>query len=252
MEKKLLHIGTSGFSYDDWLGNFYPQFCPKLDMLQFYSSKFKIVEIDSTYYRIPSETTIKKWSKVTPDCFKFTAKFPKTVTHEGNIDQRLETADLFINTMKLLQDKLAVLLLQFPYNFKPDQIDILFQIVKLLPSDIRFALEIRNKCWLQEKKLFRLLQDQNIAFCLIDHPWMPKVDIQTADFSYFRFLGDRKKIEKDFSFERNKRETELSYWKNVITNRLDTNKECFVFFNNHYSGHSPSTAASFKEQIKTL
>ncbi len=246
MNNLKLHIGTSGFSYDDWLGNFYPQFCPKQDFLQFYSSKFKVVEIDSTYYKIPSEKTIKRWCKVTPDNFLFTAKFPRMVTHEGDVAVRKSTALEFIEKMKLLEDKLAVLLVQFPYCFKPYQIDVLFRIFDVLPSDIRFALELRNKCWLGVDKLFERLNQQNIAFCHIDHPWMPKVDIQTADFSYFRFLGDRKKIQNDFSFVRNERESELAHWQQLITKRLQLDHDCFAFFNNHYSGHSPSTAVQFK------
>ncbi len=246
MNTKKLHIGTSGFSYDDWLGNFYPQFCPKLDYLQFYSSKFKIVEIDSTYYRIPSLETIKRWCKITPDCFQFTAKFPKAVTHVGYLEQRLSTAVKFVDTMKLLDNKLAVLLLQFPYSFKPCQKEILYEILSVLPSDVRIALEVRNKCWLSEDKFFDQLQEKNIAFCQIDHPWMPKLDIQTADFSYFRFLGDRKMIGDDFSFVRNERKPELIYWKEIIQKRLEKENDCFAFFNNHYSGHSPSTAEQFK------
>lgn len=240
-----LHIGTSGFSYDDWLGNFYPQFCPKLDFLQFYSSKFKTVEIDSTYYRIPSDTTIQKWYKVTPDDFLFTAKFPRTVTHEGDIDVRIDSAHKFISSMRCLHEKLAVLLLQFPYCFEPHKIDTLFKLLSVLPSDVRFALELRNKCWLDETRLFKRLKEQNIAFCHIDHPWMPKEDIDTADFSYFRFLGDRKKIENDFSYVRNQRKSELQYWKEVIQQNIEQQKECFIFFNNHYSGHSPTTSKQF-------
>lgn len=246
MNNRKLYIGTSGFSYSDWLGNFYPQFCPKLDFLQFYSSKFNIVEIDSTYYGVPDKVTIKKWCKVTPDDFLFTAKFPKAVTHEGNIDLRISTACQFVENMRLLNDKLAVLLLQFPYSYKPDKLDNLLQILSVLPSDIRFAVELRNKCWLEVSPLFDRLKEQNIAFCLIDHPWMPRLDIQTADFSYFRFLGDRKKIEKDFSYVRNSRESELVYWQKVIVSSLEKQHDCFVFFNNHYSGHSPTTAKKFE------
>ncbi len=245
MTNTKLHIGTSGFSYDDWLGNFYPQFCPKKDFLQFYSSKFKVVEIDSTYYKLPSEKTIKRWIKVTPDDFLFTAKFPKEVAREGDIEMRIDTTLQFIKTMRCLHEKLAILLLQLPYSFKPDKIENLFKLLSILPSDLHFALELRNKCWLNEDRLFKRLKEQNIAFCHIDHPWMPKEDIQTADFSYFRFLGDIKKIENDFSYVRNERKSELIYWKEFIQQKLDKQKDCFAFFNNHYSGHAPTTSKQF-------
>ena len=241
-----LHIGTSGFVYEDWLGNFYPQFCPKLDFLQFYSSKFKVVELDCTYHKIPDETTIQKWHKNTPDNFLFTAKFPKAITHESDAIVRRSLSKQFINSMKLLESKLGVLLLQFPYCFKPDKINILLDIIESLPLDVRFALEIRNKCWLEENELFDILRAKNIAFCHLDHPWMPKVDIETADFSYFRILGDRREIENDFSYERKCCQEKLLYWKNLIDNRLQNQKDCYLFFNNNFSGHSPTTALKFK------
>ena len=251
MKHENLYIGTSGFSYEDWLGNFYPQFCPKLDFLQFYSSKFKVVEIDCTFYKIPTEETVLKWYKHTSSNFLFTAKFPKAVTHEPNSEIRTETAILFINRMKLLKEKLGVLLLQFPYCFTPDKINMLIELLSVLPPDIRFALELRNKCWLEVTELFDILREKNIAFCHLDHPWMPKVDIETADFSYFRFLGNRKEIENDFSYERKCCMEQLSFWKKIIEDRLQNRKDCFVFFNNHFSGHSPTTALKFDSIINS-
>lgn len=245
-----IRIGTSGFSYKDWLGNFYPQFCPQLDFLQFYSSKFNTVEIDSTYYRIPSVSTVKKWNKVTPDDFLFTAKFPKTVTHEGELTSRKEAAVQFIEVMRNLDGKLGPLLLQFPYSFKPDSKEILFSLLSSLPENIRLAIELRNKKWLDTEGLFELLKEKQIAFCLIDHPWMPRVKNITSDFTYFRFLGDRKKIENDFSFIRFDRQDELEYWGDLILEFARQDIECFGYFNNHYSGHAPTTAESLKARLE--
>ena len=105
MKNDLIRIGTSGFSYKDWLGNFYPQFCPQSDFLRFYASKFNTVEIDSTFYHIPKEDTVKRWYKVTPDKFLFTAKFPQTVTHEGSLNSRIDNARKFIDVIKNLNSK---------------------------------------------------------------------------------------------------------------------------------------------------
>lgn len=252
MKQGKLRIGTSGFSYDDWLGNFYPQFCPKADYLQFYSSKFNIVEIDSTYYRIPQADMVKRWVKVTPDDFLFTAKFPKFVTHEGTIEKRLEYLKAFVKVMKQLGSKQGPLLMQFPYSFKPDQMENLKQLVAHLPENKQISIELRNKKWLEEKELFPLLEEKNISLCLIDHPWMPKLNKTTADFAYFRFLGDRKKIESDFSYVRNECEQELDYWAKVILELTASGKDCFAFFNNHFSGHSPTTAERFIERLENL
>ena len=237
-----IKIGTSGFSYKDWLGNFYPQFCPQTDFLRFYSSQFKTVEIDATFYQIPSETTVKKWSSSTPASFTFTAKFPRTVTHEGTLEDRLNSANRFIMVMQKLGPKLGPLLLQFPYSFKPESYGMLEELLTGLTPGIRICVELRNKNWLMVERLFNLLESKNIAFCLIDHPWMPKITIATADFHYIRFLGDRKKIYDDFSYIRFDREEELDWWKDIFVDFAVKGKEIFGFFNNHYSGHSPTTA----------
>jgi uncharacterized protein YecE (DUF72 family) len=243
-----VRIGTSGFAYKDWLGNFYPQFLPSADFLQFYASKFHTVEIDSTYYRIPSVSMVDRWAKVTPDGFLFTAKFPRVVTHEGDIDSRLKNAAGFIEIMSRLGTKLGPLLLQFPYSFKPEEERTLIRLIESLPAGRRFAVELRNKSWLDCAHVFDLLKNRNIAFCLIDHPCMPRVDFLTADFAYFRFLGDRTKIECDFSYARCSKEADLEPWAAVIERYSQQGITSFAYFNNHYSGHAPTTA----ETLKTL
>ncbi|MEW6412367.1 MAG: DUF72 domain-containing protein [Candidatus Zixiibacteriota bacterium] len=247
MNQQRVKIGTSGFSYKDWLGNFYPQFCPQADFLKYYSSQFKTVEIDATFYRVPSKETVQKWAKLTPDDFVFSAKFPQTVTHDGNLSARVGNALDFIEVMKHLESKRGPLLLQFPYSFKPDQAELLIGLLEALPENGLFAVELRNKKWLDVKDVFELFCERNIAFCLIDHPWMPLVNIKTADFQYIRMLGDRKKIESDFSYVRFGREQELSQWAEIIRQWAAQDVNCFVYFNNHYSGHAPTTAVLLRE-----
>lgn len=245
-----IKIGTSGFSYNDWLGNFYPQFCPKQDYLRYYALKFCTVEIDATFYRIPSKETVIKWCQTTPDSFCFSAKFPQTVTHEGDLDSRISNALAFIDRMKHLEHKLGALLLQFPYSFKPESKATLYKLLEALPDKSKLAIELRNKKWLELNCLFDLLKAKQISFCLIDHPWMPKTKSVTADFVYIRLLGDRKAITEDFSYLRNERRDELNYWKNLICELSGTGKDCFAYINNHYSGHSPSTAEQLREMIQ--
>lgn len=250
MHRGNIRIGTSGFSYKDWLGNFYPQFCPQADFLRFYSSRFNTVEIDATFYRIPSPAVVERWCKNTPDNFLFTAKFPKAVTHEGTTEERLDNARRFVETMSGLCEKMGPLLMQFAYSFKPDQFDFLKRLVGMLPNGPRYAIEVRNKAWLNVEPLFDLLREKNIAFCLIDHPWMPRLDIATADFHYLRFLGDRNKIKGDFSYLRDEREDDLRWWRDAIGRIVQADQDLFAFFNNHYSGHSPSTAARMISLLK--
>ncbi len=249
MEKADIRIGTSGFSYKDWLGNFYPQFVPQADFLKYYSSQFRTVEIDMTFYRIPTVEMVTRWAKITPENFLFAAKFPRTVTHDGTVESRLEDAQRFVKVMKGLGDKLGPLLLQFPYGFKPDRKKLLMTLMGAMKSDIRVSVELRNKKWLEHEDVFERMQEQNIALCLIDHPWMPRLTTTTADFSYIRFLGDRKKIEDDFSYVRNDREKELTWWQDLIDDVAGEGKDLFAYFNNHYSGHAPSTAFRLMELL---
>ena len=220
--------------------------------MRFYASKFNTVEIDSTFYHIPKEDTVKRWYKVTPDKFLFTAKFPQTVTHEGSLNSRIDNARKFIDVIKNLNSKLGVLLLQFPYSFRPDNKQLLFELIEAIPKDCRISVELRNKKWLEIDELFDLLKKENISFCFIDHPWMPKTFIKTADFIYIRFLGDRKKIENDFSYIRFDRTKELQYWQNIIEEVISEGKDCFGYFNNHYSGHAPTTAMKLLQEILQL
>ena len=121
IDMKLLHIGTIGWSYEHWIGNFYPQSARKKDLLLEYSNHFRTVEVDSTFYRIPKHTTIKKWKEETPKDFIFSTKFPKAITHEMMLKDSSNKTEFFIKSISLLGSKLGPLLIQFPYKFKPEK-----------------------------------------------------------------------------------------------------------------------------------
>lgn len=244
-----VRIGTAGFGYKDWLGNFYPQFCPVADFLRYYSSKFNTVELDVTFYRIPAEKVVKKWGASTPAGFLFAAKFPRTVTHEGDLATRQEQAEQFISVIRGLNEKLGPLLLQFPYSFKPDSHDILKGLVSMMPKDLQVSVELRNRHWLSED-LYAWFRKRNIALCLIDHPWMPKLTVQTADFQYIRLLGDHRKLTEDFSYIRYERDEELKWWGDLISGFANGSGHCYTYFNNHYSGHAPTTAYKLFEILQ--
>lgn len=241
-----IKIGTAGFSYQDWLGNFYPQFCPAADYLRYYAMQFKSVELDGTFYRIPSPETVKKWHQATPENFVFAAKFPRTVTHQGELPERLAQAEHFVSVIRGLGNKLGPLVLQFPYSFKHDACDIFKALVEAMPRDLKIAVELRNKCWFEDS-LYQWLRKRGISLCLIDHPWVPRLKVRTADFQYVRFLGDREALTEDFSYVRFDREEELRWWAELMSEFTNDRGEIYGYFNNHYSGHAPSTAYRFLE-----
>jgi uncharacterized protein YecE (DUF72 family) len=245
-----IRIGTSGFTYKDWLGNFYPQFLMLADFLRFYASKFDTVEVDSTFYHIPAEKTVDKWAGTVPDGFLFAAKFPRTVTHEGQLESRIENAAYFIQTMRRLGDKLGPLVMQFAASFRPDSRRLLLGLIESLPVDGKFAVELRHPGWLKEEAVLKALERRNIALCHIDFPGWPITDLSTADFAYLRFLGDRTEIESDFSWVRLDRQKELGQWAELIRQFSFSGKKIYGYFNNHYSGHAPTTANLLAELLQ--
>ncbi len=238
-----------GWSYDFWLGNFYPVNLSPSDFLVFYSDHFKTVEIDSTFYRTPSKSTVKSWGVKTPEDFIFTAKFPRTVTHEKLLVDCDQETRFFIQMISTLGEKLGPLLLQFPYSFKPEKIELLENFLKALPKEHRYAVEIKNRAWLHEG-FYDLLRRNDVALALVDHPWLPDMDIVTSDFTYIRWEGDRKKIKGTTGKLERDRDKDLKEWAVKIENLLHNSIEVFGFFSKDYGGHSPSNVKNLLELLE--
>ena len=174
-----LRIGTSAFTANGWPGSFYPPELKPRDYLAYYATKFNTVEVDSTFYRAPTASTVNGWYEKTPLDFVFAAKVPQTITHEKVLLDCEQEFEEFVDTMDLLDDKLGPLLLQFPYFKEVDfsQADFLtrlrFFLKRLQGTTVRYAIEIRNKAWLNEK-FADLLRQHNVALALQDQSWMPR------------------------------------------------------------------------------
>ena len=234
MEK--VHIGTMGWSYDFWIGNFYPEGSDNL--LTEYAKNFDTVEIDNTFYRIPSRDTVLKWKEETTDDFVFSVKFPRKITHIKKLQDCEEELKVFIEHISLFEDKLGPLLLQLPPDFKPENFEILKDFLTILPEGYRFAVEVRNKKWLDEK-FYGLLRDHGVALVLIDHPWMPEMNTITADFTYIRWEGDRRKVTGTLGKVERERSREINEWAGKIKGFLADGVEVFGYFSKYYSGYPP-------------
>ena len=203
-----LRIGTSAFTAAGWEGTFYPEGMKPAEYLSHYAQHFETVEVDSTFYRTPAASTVNGWYDKTPPSFVFALKVPQIITHERCLLDCEAEFDEFIARAGLLKEKLGPLLIQFPY-FNKDafatQADFLARLtpfLKRLPKALSFALEIRNRNWL-DARFADLLREHKVALALIDQAWMPrpaqwfeKFDPITANFAYIRLLGDRKGIEE--------------------------------------------------------
>ena len=256
-----LWLGTQSWSHESWRGVFYSEAAEASAFIREYAEQFPVVEIDSTWYRIPTPYQIAHWHDQTPERFLFTAKVPRIITHEKVLSDCQDELTAFLRVMDGLGEKLGPLLFQFPYFNKnafssPDPFfDRLAGFLASLPEGYRFAVEIRNKHWLLPR-LIDLLRESGVAYCLIDHVWMPrieqlteKLDVVTSDFCYVRWLGDRSGIEK-----------KTKTWGTLIEDKTKEMKGCieplqnilrmgipiFGFFNNHYAGHAPASVRAFQ------
>ena len=245
-----LYIGTSAFTAVGWEGSFYPPGTKSADYLSFYATRFNSVEVDSTFYRTPSKATVQGWANKTPAGFVFAAKVPQSITHEKVLVDCDAEFKEFVQTMDLLGDELGPLLLQFGYFNKKAFVGVndflarLRPFLKKLPKGHKFAVEIRNKNWLVPQ-FVEALRERGVALALIDQSWMPrpgrwfeKLDPITADFTYIRWLGDRKWIEaqtKVWDKVIVDRRAELSEWAEILGKVHKRKIQIYCYANNHYA-----------------
>ena len=244
----MILLGTSGYSFDDWVGPFYPPGTPKRSYLEEYAKRLPSVEIDSSFYGTPRATTVQGWFERTPDDFIFAAKFPRLITHDKKLDGAQADAEFFIDTMQVLKEKLGVLILQFAYDFTPDHLDLLEAFLDTLPAGVRYAVEIRNRKWLTPK-LNEMLSACNAALVLQDLHYMPRLNWITADFTVIRWLGRRKDISR-FDEIQIDRTSKLEWWAERVQKFLQAGVDVFGYFNNHFAGHSPASARQFAEMLE--
>ena len=245
----VLRLGTQGFAFDDWIGPFYPARTPKADFLEAYARHFSTVEIDSTFYGPPRPGVVEGWAARTPADFRFSAKFPRTITHDKKLEGADEEARLFVEGMQALGDKLAVLTLQFAFDFTPDLFGRLEVFLRRLPVGPRYAVEVRNRRWLTPHLKDMLSQNQ-AALVLQDLYYMPRMDWSTAGFTVIRWLGKRSDIQRLDRIQID-RTAELTRWADRVREFLEAGIDVYGYFNNHYAGHSPASVRQFEEMLKS-
>ncbi|MDJ0521854.1 MAG: DUF72 domain-containing protein [Planctomycetota bacterium] len=273
----LVRFGTSSFSSKDWVGPFYPRGMAPGAFLTEYARHFDTVEVDATYYALPSARLVDGWREKVPDGFLLSAKFPKSIVHAGKTykpdptrildpDATYEDRDVFLEQMRRMGDKLAYLLIQFPYFNRatfPSAgpfLERLDTFLRDLPKDdLRFAVEIRNKAWLKED-FVELLRRHGVSLVLVDQAWMPhgdevtpRFDVLTGTDCYIRLLGDRKEIEKitkSWGEEVIDHTDRMLRWATLIRGMMKQGVRSFVYVNNHYAGHAPTTVRRLREMVE--
>jgi uncharacterized protein YecE (DUF72 family) len=240
-----LYIGTMGFSYRDWNQVFYPNEMKINQYLSYYSRIFNSVEIDSTFYGTPRKSTVSGWLKNSPPGFKFSVKAPKLITHESGLINAWGLMTEFLDTMRLLEDRLGVILLQFPPSFSADQLETLISFIGKLPSDLSFAVEIRNQSWYTAEQSFvEQLGRLGIAWAATQYPNLPARIHDTAQFIYIRWIGQHGTFHKH-DHERIDRTEDIQLWLHQIQENSENKRAVFGYFNNDYAGFAAGTAIKF-------
>jgi uncharacterized protein YecE (DUF72 family) len=261
MTNSSIRLGTSAFTAAGWPGTFYPKNLKAADYLSFYAEHFDAVEVDSTFYGTPRVSTVQSWNAKTPQGFLFAAKMPQEITHKKVLKDCDAEFKTFLTTMDTLGEKLGPLLFQFgkfdKFAFKTldDFLVRLIPFLRKLPKDRKFAVEIRNKNWLVPQ-FVDALREHSVALALIDQSWMPRpwemkgqFDPISTDFTYVRWLGDRKGIEeKTTTWDKVivDREGDLFEWVDLLKKVHERRIMILAFANNHYAGHGPATVELFR------
>ncbi len=255
----MIKIGTSGFSFDDWKGLVYPDNIKKQDMLTYYEKDlgFKILEVNSTYYALPSQKSMETMSQKTSPKFEFVVKANRAMTHEirekGSnrfIDNK-EVFEKFKYSIEPLKNegKLLCVLAQFPYSFysNKDNFDYL-KVFKERMGDIKLVVEFRNKYW-HKDYVMKFLSDNGLGYCVVDEPklsgLMPFVPSATTDIGYFRLHGRNKNwfnaptsVRYDYLYS----EEELQEFVDPIRGIADSTSATLIFFNNCHAGSAVKNA----------
>jgi len=225
----MIYIGTSGFFYKSWVGDFYPSDLPKYKYFEYYSKFFNSLELNSTFYKFPAKTTMKNWKYKIKNGFKLSIKANRIITHTKRLNCNDNYLNDFLETVSVLEDKLGAVLFQLPPSLKYD-IDRLYNFVSKLKLELKYAIEFRDKSWYNENT-YKVLKDKNIA--LVWHDFNQEMITQkTADFEYVRFHGFSGKYKGSYSDK---------VLKKVMSKLSNT---AFVYFNN------TADNSAFKDALK--
>ncbi len=224
----VVRVGTSGYNYPEWKGSFYPTDLPAARMLEYYAARFGVVEINATFYRMPTPKSLGAWATATPGHFVFALKAPQRITHFARLRDVDEPVRYFCDTARTLGPKLGPLLFQLPPNFKKD-VGRLVELLALLPPGLACAFEFRHESWFGDD-VYDRLRSRNAALCIADTERGTTPVVPTADFGYLRL--------RDEGYH----DADLHRWAGTIRDLGAGWREAYVFFKHEESGTGPAFA----------
>jgi uncharacterized protein YecE (DUF72 family) len=237
----LYRVGTSGWHYDHWRDRFYPRGLPKSRWLAYYAQHFSTVEINASFYRLPSENAWRAWRAQTPPGFVFAAKVSRFITHYRRLLGVAEPLATFLHRARLLGDKLGPVLYQLPPDLPRDD-ERLRAFVAQLPTDIRHVVEFRHASWWVDP-VFAILERYGAGFCVVDMVGMECPLVATAPFVYLRFHGKESRYRSRYG------EGELAGWAQRIRSLGVGRQEAYAYFNNDAEAHAVYDARSLRNEL---
>ncbi|MDI6631314.1 MAG: DUF72 domain-containing protein [Thermoanaerobacteraceae bacterium] len=245
-QKAVAFIGTSGYSYPHWRGCFYPEGLSSREWLSFYAGRFRTVELNVTFYRLPRKSTFEKWRRMTPPDFTFALKGSRLITHQKRLAAPEEPVALFFQHAVLLEEKLGAVLWQLPPGMQVER-ERLEEFCRILREhraarNVRHAFEFRHRsCFNPE--IYDVLRRYNFALCTADGPRWPCVEEVTADFVYYRFHGHERLYASCYPTE------VLASWAEKMAAHLAAGRGVYAYFNNDAAGCAVANARELKELL---
>lgn len=231
-----LYVGTSGYSYKEWKGKFYPEKLPATEMLRYYSEHFHAVELNNTFYRTPQPSMVESWKSQVPENFRFSVKASQGITHFRRLANASDATRRMLEAISGLENRLGVVIFRLPSDMKKD-LPRLKAFLKQLPPDTPVAFDFRHPTWFDED-VFTLLRNENRALVVSDTEDLPTVyKEKTADWGYLRLR--RMKYS----------ESELKKW--IKWMRAQQWKDAYVFFRHEDEGTGPKLATQFLKLVST-
>jgi len=236
------YIGTSGWHYDHWRYLFYPDKLPKAKWLEFYSRHFTTVELNNSFYRLPSEEAFANWRDSSPANFTFAVKVSRFITHIKRLRGIEQPLDILLGRAKILKDKLGPLLYQLPPNMHRND-DRLESFLSLLPQKLKHVLEFRHESWLDEGG-FEILRHYNVGLCVFDMPGLSCPLVATANFTYVRFHGSTGLYSSCYS------DDELADWARRLAGLAPEVREVYIYFNNDAEAFAVKNARTLRDYVE--
>jgi uncharacterized protein YecE (DUF72 family) len=231
----VVYVGTSGYNYPEWKGSFYPETLPASKMLPYYGERFSTVEINYTFYRMPTAKLVTGWAAQVPPTFRFTLKAPKRITHDRKLREVADLVRAFCEAAAELGPQLGALLFQLPPSFRKD-LAVFDDFLAVLPPRLCAAFEFRHESWLDDA-VYARLSDRNLALCIADSETRSTPVMATADYAYLRL--------RDEGYT----EAHINQWADTVLGLAARCRDVYVYFKHEDEGKGPEFGRMLKARL---